>query len=124
MSIWLLLAAGGGAGALARYAVAGWAHRRTGAWFPWGTLLVNITGSFLLGALVTGLASSPLHLELGALLAIGFLGDFTTFSTFAYESVMLARERQWTRAIFYMLGSTALAMLALIAGMFCGAGLR
>ena len=124
MTVWLLLAAGGGAGALARYAVAGWVYRRSGAGFPWGTLFVNIVGSFLLGVVVTGLASSPFHLQLGALLGIGFLGDFTTFSTLAYESVMLAREREWARALFYLFGSTVLAVLAVIAGMFCGAGLR
>lgn len=121
MTIWALLALGGAAGAVARYVVADWVYRRTGAGFPWGTLVVNLTGSFLLGAVVTGLATSGWQLQLGALLAIGFLGDFTTFSTFSYETVRLARDRQWARALAYVVASTLLTVLAIVAGMVCGA---
>lgn len=124
MTVWALLAVGGAAGAVARYAVAGWVYQRTGAGFPWGTLAVNIIGSFLLGAALTGLTTSAWQVQLGALLAVGFLGDFTTFSTFAYETVTLGRDRQWTRALSYVLASTILAVLAVVAGMICGAVLR
>jgi fluoride exporter len=124
VTVWALLALGGAAGAVARYAVAGWVYRRTGAAFPWGTLAVNIIGSFLLGAVLTGLTTSAWHVQLGALLAVGFLGDFTTFSTFAYETVTLGRDRQWTRALSYVVASTILAVLAVVAGMICGAVLR
>jgi fluoride exporter len=124
VTVWALLALGGAAGAVARYVVAGWIHQRMGAGFPWGTLAVNLTGSFLLGAVLTGLATSGWQIQLGAFLAIGFLGDFTTFSTFSYETVMLARDRQWTRALSYVVASTVLAMLAIVAGMVCGAVLR
>jgi fluoride exporter len=124
VTVWALLALGGAAGAVARYVVAGWIHQRMGATFPWGTLAVNLTGSFLLGAVLTGLATSGWQIQLGAFLAIGFLGDFTTFSTFSYETVMLARDRQWTRALSYVVASTVLAMLAIVAGMVCGAVLR
>ena len=124
MTIWILLAAGGAAGALARFTLAGWIHDRAGAGFPWGTLAVNVLGSFLLGLVMTGLASSAYQLQLGALLAIGFLGDFTTFSTFAYEAVMLLRSREWARALGYVLGSAGLAMAAVTAGMVCGVWLR
>jgi len=124
MTIWALLVAGVAAGAVARYLVAGWVYQRTGAGFPWGTLAVNIIGSFLLGVVLTGLTTSAFQIQLGALLAIGFLGDFTTFSTFSYETVMLARERQWTRGLSYVLASTVLTVLAVMAGMVCGAMLR
>jgi fluoride exporter len=124
VTVWALLALGGAAGAVARYVVAGWVYQRTGAGFPWGTLAVNLIGSFLLGAVLTGLTTSGWQVQLGALLAVGFLGDFTTFSTFSYETVMLARDRQWTRALSYVLASTALAVLAVVAGMVCGAVLR
>jgi fluoride exporter len=124
VTVWALLALGGAAGAVARYATTGWVYRRTGAAFPWGTLAVNIIGSFLLGAVLTGLTTSAWHVQLGALLAVGFLGDFTTFSTFAYETVTLGRDRQWTRAFSYVIASTILAVLAVVAGMICGAVLR
>jgi fluoride exporter len=124
VTIWALLALGGAAGAVARYAVAGWVYRCTGAAFPWGTLAVNVIGSFLLGVVIIGLATSAWHVQLGALLAVGFLGDFTTFSTFAYETVTLGRDRQWTRALSYVVASTILAVLAVVAGMICGAVLR
>lgn len=124
MIFWVLVALGGAAGAVARYGVGGRVYAWTGAHFPWGTLVVNVTGAFLLGLVLTGFAASPYRLQVGAVLAIGFLGDFTTFSTFSYETVMLARDRQWTRALLYLLGSTALAGLAVLAGMACGAVLR
>jgi fluoride exporter len=117
----LLLAVGGALGAVARYSVANWVYRRMGTGFPWGTLVVNVVGCFLLGVVMTGFAESPLHVQVGALVAVGFLGDFTTFSTFTYETVMLVRDRQWTRALAYQLGSVVLGVLAVVAGMLLGA---
>lgn len=124
MILWILLAVGGGAGAVARFAVSTRVYSRAGPGFPWGTLVVNTLGSFLLGVVMTGLADKPIGTQLVALLAIGFLGDFTTFSTFAYESVMLARDGQWRRALVHLLGSTAAALSAVMVGMACGAWLR
>ncbi len=121
MTVWVLLALGGAAGALARYGVATAISRRAGGSFPAGTLAVNILGAFLLGVVVTGLASSPLQVQLGALLAVGFLGDFTTFSTFAYEGVMLARERERSRVAWYLFASVGLGLTATTAGMLSGA---
>jgi CrcB protein len=120
MNTWMLLAVGGGAGALARYAVAGWVYRRVGTAFPWGTLAVNVIGSLLLGLVVTGLASSPFQIQLGAVLATGFLGDFTTFSSFSYEGLMLARDRTFARAVAYAGGSVALSVLAFVGGLGLG----
>jgi fluoride exporter len=123
MTIWLLLAFGGAAGALTRYGLATWVYGRTGAEFPWGTLVVNVIGAFLMGVVMTGLAGSPWQIQLGALLATGFLGDFTTFSTLSYEAVMLVREREYGRAMLYLLGSTALGTVAIVLGMGVGSRL-
>jgi len=124
MMVLILLAIGGAAGAVARHATARTIYRRTGTAFPWGTFVVNTTGSFLLGVVVTGLAGSPLQVQLGALLAVGFLGDFTTFSTCAYEAVALARDGRRGRALQYLVGSTGAAIAAAVAGLGCGALLR
>jgi fluoride exporter len=124
VTVWVLLALGGAAGALARYVLASAVYRRSDGSFPSGTLTVNVLGSFLLGVVVTSLAASPFEVQLGALLAIGFLGDFTTFSTFAYEAVMLARDGQGSRALVYVLASVGLGLAAVVAGMLCGSMLR
>jgi fluoride exporter len=121
MTFWVLLALGGAAGAVARYTVSGWVQQRAGAAFPWGTLAVNVIGSFLLGGVVTGVEASPFRMQLAALLAVGFLGDFTTFSSFAYESATLVRDRQWRRAMAYQAGSTMAALAAVALGMAAGA---
>ncbi len=98
MARWLWVGTGGFLGALARYGLAGWVQERVNhaARFPAGTLAVNLLGAFLLGALaglveVQGLLSPQSR----AFLMIGFLGSFTTFSTFSYESLGLLRDGRW-----------------------------
>jgi CrcB protein len=89
----LLVGAGGFAGSVSRYALGGWVHRLLPqAQFPWGTLAVNVAGCFLLGFL-GGLTESRQILgpEARLFLFLGFLGGFTTFSTFGYETVLLLR---------------------------------
>lgn len=91
----LLVAAGAVPGALARWALAGWLSRG----FPWGTALVNVSGSFLIGALLFGgLARGALGPDARAFLAIGFLGAYTTMSSFAYDTIALAEAGDWARA--------------------------
>lgn len=89
---WMAVALGGALGAPARYLVDGAVAGRRAGPFPWGTLVVNVAGSFLLGV-VTGLV---LHHGLGATaragLGVGFCGGFTTFSTFSYETLRLVEE--------------------------------
>jgi len=112
----LLVAIGGAAGAVARYAIGGWIQLRAGAGFPMGTLLVNVTGSFVLAFTVRfleGVAAPP---EWRGLVAIGFCGAYTTFSTFGYESVQLLQGGQWTRATAYVLGSVLLSLLGVVVG--------
>ena len=80
----------GGFGCMARYLASGWTYQLVGRHLPYGTLLVNIVGSFLLGLLVTsGLRGDFFPPEIRIGLAVGFMGGFTTFSTFSYETLRL-----------------------------------
>jgi CrcB protein len=93
MSRFFWICVGGAAGTGARYLVSGWALALMGPAFPWGTLVVNVTGSFLLGglmhlALTTRLLAPTLRLALTS----GVLGGFTTYSTFNYETLQYLRE--------------------------------
>ena len=119
MKMILAIAAGGAIGAVARYVAAAQIGHWLGTGFPWGILLVNIAGSFLMGVLVETmtLAWSPPP-ELRALLAVGVLGAFTTFSTFALDVVTVLERGQVLLAALYISASVALAVLALTGGMF------
>lgn len=112
------IAVGGAAGALARWLVAAGVYRWLGRELPWGTLVVNVGGSFAMGLLAVLLVE---RLALGpawrAGLLVGFLGAFTTFSTFALETVELAGDGLGARAAANMFVSVAACVLAAIAGM-------
>lgn len=110
------IAVGGALGAVARWGLGGWVHGWAGAAFPWGTFAVNVVGSFLLGFSFLYLESVSLPAELRRFIAIGFLGAFTTFSTFAYESVALLRDGEWARAGGYVAASVVLGLAGVIAG--------
>lgn len=110
----LLIAAGGALGALARFGATAAIGRWAPETFPWGTFLVNVSGSLLLGVLV-GLPASTGRLH--AFAAIGAAGAFTTFSTFSYESVLLLQAGSYGRAAVYMGGSVILATGALLLGL-------
>jgi len=104
-------------GANSRYLVALWAARVWGADFPYGTLLVNVGGSFILAlflTLTTGkLTVSP---EARLFVGVGFLGSFTTFSSFSYEWYQLIAQGRWWAAGLDFLGNTALGLTGVIAG--------
>lgn len=119
---WLYVAVGGAAGSLLRYA-AGQAlgPARPGA-FPWHTFAVNVAGSLLLGLVVALVPRDDPH-HLRALLAVGFCGGLTTFSTFGYETVSLLQARALGTALAYAGGSFALALLAVAVGLWTGARL-
>lgn len=95
-SRYLLVAAGGALGSVARYWVGGWAPRLFGQAFPYGTLIVNLLGSFLI-SLVMGVAlnSGTVSPNLRIFLTIGILGGFTTYSSFNYETLALLEQRLW-----------------------------
>jgi CrcB protein len=83
----------GGLGCIARYTVSGWVYNLAGKTLPYGTLAVNVVGSLLLGLIMEGsLRSTLLSPELRFGLTVGFMGGFTTFSTFSYETVRLLEE--------------------------------
>ena len=117
----LMIAMAGALGALSRYALSGAVYALLGSGFAWGTLIVNILGSFLLGLVMQiGLSTDVLPPHLRTAIAIGFLGAFTTFSTFSYETVQFLQEGSWGAASLNILSSVALGLIAVAAGIFAG----
>lgn len=116
------VALGGAIGASGRYLVGVAAMRAFGPGFPWVTLIVNILGSALMGALVVILAKTG-GTKLAPLLMTGFLGGFTTFSAFSLDAVTLYERGEVMQAGLYVAGSVVLSILALFAGMSLMRGL-
>ncbi len=113
----LLVAAGGALGALSRWGCGALLERVTGAPMPWGTLAVNVLGCLALGVVVAGARDRwPALDPWRPLLATGFLGAFTTFSTFCGEGDEFLAGRRWGAASLYLLGSVALGLVAFRAG--------
>ena len=118
--IWLV-AVGSAAGGMSRYLVQAFVQRAAGTQFPVGTLVVNVTGSFLLGLIAWyATDSSVLTPELRTLLTVGFCGGYTTFSTFSFEAVALLRDGEPARAALYIVASVALSIAAVVAGFLVG----
>ncbi len=116
---YLIVAAGGAAGSVLRYWVFVNAQQRFGVRFPYGTVFVNITGSFLIAVVVTVLAekSFPNNPQWRLALVTGFLGGYTTFSAFAWDSDRLMRDGEWVLATVNILGSVVACLLAFRVGM-------
>ncbi|MDJ0848285.1 MAG: fluoride efflux transporter CrcB [Myxococcota bacterium] len=114
----LLIAVGGSFGAVLRYLVAGWGQRLTSGSFPLGTLLVNLAGCLLMGFLV-GVLTGPLIVreEYRLALLVGFIGSFTTFSTFGYETLALLHDREWGGAALNVVASNVVGIGAVLAGL-------
>lgn len=109
---------GGALGAVARYLSSSWIFRAAGDYLPFGTLGVNIIGSFILGFIyVLSLNTTALSSDMRVFLTIGFLGSYTTFSTFSLETVNLIREGLWLNCSIYILGSVVICVMAVFAGM-------
>jgi len=113
--LWVCL--GGAFGSGARYLVSGWVLAIVGAAFPYGTLTVNVLGSFLLGAVMhAGLATEWINPTVRLALTVGLAGGFTTFSTFSYETVRLLQEGAWSAALLNMI----VTLVACLAATFLG----
>ncbi|MFP5503605.1 MAG: fluoride efflux transporter CrcB [Candidatus Sericytochromatia bacterium] len=115
---------GGAAGAIARYYVTLALAARLGAGFPYGTLLVNVTGCFLLGLVGAAVADRAAFLspEARLLVGVGFCGAYTTFSAFGLETVALLKAGQYTAAAIYVALSNVLGLLAVAGGVYLGRG--
>ncbi len=112
------VACGGAVGAMGRHLVSGQVMRWAGSGFPWGTLTVNILGSFLLGALVEYLALRwSTTQEMRGFLVVGVLGGFTTFSAFSLDAVLLLERGSLGPAFTYIAGNVALSICGLFAGL-------
>jgi fluoride exporter len=114
----LAVAAGGALGSVARYLVGIGSGKLFGTDFPWGTLIINVTGSFLIGAFV-GLFATKWDLPQSAriFLTVGICGGYTTFSTFSLDAWYLIERGQTLSSAAYMLTSTVLSVSALIAAL-------
>ena len=113
MSQILLIGAGGAIGAIGRYWMSTLVHQYAGRDFPWGTLVVNVTGSLLMGLLYVLLVERmATNGDLRALLMVGLLGAFTTFSTFSIETLLLIEQGALARAGGNVLLSVVVCVLA------------
>ena len=124
MEKFLLISAGAILGANARFWLGDWAAQKWGSSFPFGTLLINVTGSLLLGLFMT-LATERFLIDprWRFLFAVGFLGAYTTFSTFTYESFNLLFKGQWLPGLINLFGSTILGVIAVGLGVYLGKSL-
>jgi fluoride exporter len=113
----LYVAVGSAIGGVARYLLGGLVQRLFDTTFPAGTLLINISGSLLLGSIIRyATETSTLTPEIRAFLTIGLCGGYTTFSTFSYETVALLEDGEWTRAGLYVLASVGLSLAGTLLG--------
>ena len=114
----LAVAAGGAIGSVARYLVGIGSTRLFGLAFPWGTLIINIAGSFLIGAFVELFALKwDLPQEARVFFTVGICGGFTTFSTFSLDAYVLMERGEWWLAAAYVVASVVLSIAALVAAL-------
>jgi CrcB protein len=121
---WLILFAGGGLGAVLRFALALWVDERVPAAFPWGTLAVNVTGCFAIGLIATFADEHRVLTPAARLFLIaGVLGGFTTFSTFGLETWRLVEDGLSTAALLNVTVSLAGTLAAVVLGVLIGRSL-
>jgi len=120
----ILIGIGGFIGANLRYGVSVWTTNQLGPHFPWGTLIINMTGSFVLALF---LAYTVNHVTLDdrirLFLAVGFCGAYTTFSTYAVESMALLQGRAWIVALGNILGTNLACLVSVLVGLALGSRL-
>lgn len=121
MTRFALICLGGAFGTGARYLLGGAVVRWAGPEFPYGTLLINVLGSFLIGVVQqVGLTSLLIPDTLRLVLAIGVMGGFTTYSSFSYETIRLLEAGSWMAATLYVVLTTALCLGCCVAGLSLG----
>lgn len=122
MLFWI--AVGGAAGSVLRYVAGGFAQRAGHVAFPLGTLVVNVTGCFLIGVFVQHYMNTQTHPELRAMLVTGFCGGYTTFSAFSIETIGLIQGGEYQKAAVYTVTSFVLSLAATFAGITAVAKLQ
>jgi CrcB protein len=127
MSLYVWLALGGAIGTLARFIVSGYATQQWGDAFPWGTLIINVSGSFLIGFFATLTQSDGRHVLNSTarhFVVTGIFGGFTTFSSFSLETLTLAKNGEWFRAGANSVASLVLCLIAVWLGYLAAAALN
>ena len=113
----ILIAVFGAVGTLARYGLQGLVHGRTGGTFPYGTLLVNLSGCFLLGLIGQfTLNRIVIPADWRVAIAVGFFGGYTTFSSFGWETAKMMEDGEWLRATTYVAASVVAGLFLSVAG--------
>jgi CrcB protein len=123
--VWIFI--GGGLGTLARFAASGLVARIVGETFPWGTIVVNVSGSFLIGVVATLAAPEGRLLlppEARQFILVGLFGGYTTFSAFSLQTLALARDGEWLQAGANVLLSVALCLVAVWLGYIVAANIN
>ncbi len=116
----LLVFLGGGLGANARYWLGSYIAGRWGAIFPWGTTIINVTGSLIIGLFMAMMLKLDWHPSWRLFFAVGVLGGYTTFSTFSYEAVELVQQGSYGMALQYMLFNVTLSVCGCWLGLVIG----
>ncbi|MDI1248162.1 MAG: fluoride efflux transporter CrcB [Lacunisphaera sp.] len=127
MILYLLIALGGALGSVTRYWLSGFTADHLGATFPWGTFLVNVTGSFIIGFFFTLTGPEGRVFATGntrQFVMTGVLGGYTTFSSFSLQTLNLARDGEWLQAGANTLGSVAACLVAVWLGHLAAAYLN
>ncbi|UWG98135.1 fluoride efflux transporter CrcB [Dehalobacter sp. DCM] len=118
LSVYLVIGLGGAFGAVARYAMSSWISQKFLYAFPWGTFAVNMLGCFIIGIVyVLGVENLILSSNTRLFLSVGFIGAFTTFSTFSLETLNIIKSGDVKTALFNSIGSLVVGLLAVWLGM-------
>jgi fluoride exporter len=120
MLVILLVGLGGAIGSVARFLISNWVQRRSHSWFPWGTYVVNGTGSFLIGIVFALADSGPMSTDILTFLVAGVLGGYTTFSSFSVENMKLFHYRMIRPLLHNTAGQVVGGLLFAAAGYWTG----
>jgi fluoride exporter len=117
----LFVAVGGAIGSVTRYLVGGWIAARFGSGFPYGTFAINVTASFIIGLfLAFSQERAGLNPNWRLLVAVGFVGGYSTFSTFEYEGIRMLQDREMLLGAVYLMGSVVAGGVAAVVGIAVG----